>query len=110
MLLPACTGFGEGTFVTDRLGPVVPTMVVTVAVLLARVGSITDELTDAVPVITVPFATPLFTFTTKVNVAAVNPTMSEFVHTTFPVLLTDGVRQLHPAGAVSETKVAFAGT
>src|ERR1700757_1514251 len=49
---PACTGLGEATFVTDRLGPDVPTIVVTAAVLFDRIGSRTDELTVAEPVIT----------------------------------------------------------
>jgi hypothetical protein len=64
MLLPACTGFGDATFVTERFGPDVPTIVVTIAVLFAGIGSRTEELTVAEPVMTVPFAVPLATFTT----------------------------------------------
>jgi hypothetical protein len=67
MLFPAGTGFGEAMFVTDRFGPDPPTMVVTVAVLFERTGSVTDELTEAMPVITVPFVVPGATFTTNVN-------------------------------------------
>ena len=74
MLLPACTGLGDATFVTERFGPEVPTIVVTTAVLLAGIGSRTEELTVADPVITVPFVAPLATFTTRVNVAELKPT------------------------------------
>ncbi len=38
MGFPACTGLGEATFVTDKFGPEVPTIVVTVAVLFEAVG------------------------------------------------------------------------
>src|SRR5579864_3644024 len=110
MGLPACTGLGEATFVTDKFGPEVPTMVVTVAALLDEFGSETDELTWAVPVITVPLATPVFTFTTIVNVADVRPAMLAFVQKTLPALFEFVVRQLHPAGTVSETNVVLAGT
>src|SRR5580692_10173715 len=110
MLLPACTGFGEATLVTVRSGKVVPTTVVAVAVLFAEFGSITDELTFVVPVMTVPFATPVFTFTTTEKLAEVNPTMSALVQMTLPPLPTIGRMQLHPDGGVIETNVVFAGT
>src|SRR5579863_4579265 len=110
MLFPACTGLGVSVSVTVRSGPVVPTSVDTVAVLFAELGSITDELTFAVPVITVPFATPVFTLTTIENVAELNPAKSALVQTTLPPLPGFGVRQLHPEGVVDETKVVLAGT
>src|SRR6516162_4542571 len=102
MLLPACTGFGEATFVTDRLGPVVPTMVETVAVLFASVASSTEELTVADPEMTVPFATPVFTFTAIVKLDELSPAKFALVQTTFPVLLTFGVMQAQPAGMVTD--------
>jgi hypothetical protein len=87
----------------------VPTSVLTVAVLFAEFGSATDELTDTESAITVPLVVPLFTFTTSVNVPAVNPAMLTSVQTTLPVPPVPGVMQLHPAGGVMETKVVFAG-
>ncbi len=95
---------------TLRFGPDVPTMFVVVAVLFARIGSITDELTVAVPVIMVPFAVPLGIFTTNVKLAVLKPAILAFVHTALPVPPTPGVRQLHPAGGVSETNVELFGT
>ena len=80
------------------------------AVLLLEFGSLTDELTVAVSVITVPLAVPAFTFTTIEKVAAVLPTMLRLVHTTLPVPPTPGVVQVQPAGADIERKVVFAGT
>jgi hypothetical protein len=80
------------------------------AVLLLELGSLTDELTVAVSVITEPFAVPEFTFVTRDNVAAVLPAIFKSVQMTLPVPPTDGVVQLHPAGAAMETNVVFAGT
>src|SRR6266446_3362974 len=111
MLLPATAGFGEATLVTvSSAAAVVPTTVDAVALLLLETGSLTDELTVAVSVITVPFAVPTFTFTTIEKLAAVLPNMFNVVQTTLPVPPTAGVRQVQPAGADIETKVAFAGT
>ena len=107
---PASTGFGDAASVTDNSPPaVVPTTVVAEAVLLLEFGSLTDELTVAVSVISVPFAVPAVTFVIKVNVAAVLPVMVSSVQTTLPVPPRDGVVQLHPDGAASETKVELAG-
>jgi hypothetical protein len=58
---PACTGLGESTLVTDKFGPVVPTIVVAVAVLFEEFGSEADDPADAVSEITVPLAVPVFT-------------------------------------------------
>ena len=109
MLFPACTGFGEATFVTVKSGAVVPTTVVAVAVLFAEFGSRADELADTLSVITVPFAVPAFTLTTNVKVAAVDPAMLASVQTTLPVPPAPELRQLQPAGAAIETIVVFAG-
>src|SRR6266446_1222543 len=109
MLFPACTGFGDATFVTVRFGPVEPTIVLTVAVLFEEFGSMADEPTDTVPVMTVPFAVPLVTFTTRVNVPDVNPGMLALVQTTLPVAPREVFRQLHPAGAAIDTRVVFEG-
>src|SRR5947209_15464365 len=110
MLLPACTGFGDATLLTERFGPVPPTRVLTEAMLLAELESIAEEPTETDWLITVPLAVPAATFTTIVNVPAVNAAMSALLQTTLPVAPTTGVRQLHPEGDASDTKVVFAGT
>ena len=111
MLLPAITGLGAATFVTDSSAwAVVPTIVDAEALLFAEFGSLTDEFTVAVSVTTVPFAVPVFTFTIIEKVAAVLPAMLRFVHTTLPVPPMAGVTQVQPAGAARETNVVFAGT
>src|SRR5208282_4959890 len=109
MLLPACTGLGAAVFVTVKFGPVVPTTVVTLAVLFAEFGSGADELTATEPVISVPLGVALPTFTTRVNVPEVDADISTLVHTTLPVLPTPGAVQLHPAGAAIDTKVVLVG-
>jgi hypothetical protein len=110
MKLPACTGFGDATLLTvNSPRAVLPTTVVTKAVLFAVFGSLTDELTDAVPVMTVPLAVPAFTVTPRVNVADVNPVMLTLVQTTLPVPPPASCEQLHPGGDVRLKKVVFAG-
>jgi hypothetical protein len=79
-------------------------------VLLAEFGSLTEELTDTVSVITVPFAAAAFTFVTSEKVAAVPPAIFRSVQTTFPVLPTGGVVQVQPTAADIETKVVLVGT
>jgi len=111
MSLPAITGFGDAELVTTISAcAVVPTMVAALAMLLTEFGSLTEELTAAVSVITVPLATPEFTFTNIVNVDVVLPGMAGLVHTTLPVAPTAGVAQVQPAGAAIERNVVFAGT
>src|ERR1700683_1090067 len=110
MSLPAITGLGEAAFVTVISAPaVVPTTVDAEAVLLVEFGSLTDELTVAVSVITVPFATPDFPLAIIEKVAAVPPGMLRSVQTMLPVLPLAGVLQVQPAGAEMEIKTAFAG-
>jgi uncharacterized membrane protein YccF (DUF307 family) len=79
--------------------------VFTVAVLLAELGSLAVELTEAVSVITVPFAVAAFTFTIRENVAEVPPTRLTIEQTT----LLDPLMQVHPEGAAIETNVVLAG-
>src|SRR3982074_1930332 len=110
MLLPATTGFGNAVFDPVNWAPaVVPTTVFTVAVLLEEMGSMAEELTEAISEITVPLAVPAFTFTTRVKVPAVEPGILELLQTVLPVPPTPGVMQLQPAGDAIETKVVFAG-
>src|SRR5579863_10432936 len=109
MLPPACTGTGDAKFVTCRFGPVAPTIAVTLAELFAELGSMASEPTDAVSVRTVPLAVPAVTFATRVNVPEVSAAMSALLQTTLPVAPTAVFRQLHPAGAVNDASVVFAG-
>src|SRR5579863_222218 len=109
MSLPACTGFGESTFLTERLGPLPPTTVLADALLFDELGSEAEEETEAVLVMTVPFAVPLFTFTTSVNGLEAPAARFTSVQTTLPPLIP-GVTQLQPAGPVIETIVVLAGT
>ena len=83
--------------------------------LLAMIRSRRDTgfrvaVTDAVFEITVPLATPAPTFTTSVNVGALPFVTVASVAVIVPVAPTSGVVTLHPAGAVNDTNVVFAGT
>src|SRR5271169_4250497 len=110
MLFPATTGFGDAALVTvSSACAVVPTTVEAVAVLLAALGSLVDELAVAVSVITVPFAVPGFTLTTIEKVAAVLPAWLNVVQISLPVPPGPGPMQVQPAGADMETRVVFAG-
>ena len=111
IVLPASTGLGEAEFVTIICAcAVVPTSVTAMAVLFAELGSFTDELTVAVLVMMVPFAVPEFTFTTIVRLAAVLAAMVNALQTMLPVPPAPCEMQFHPAGAVIEAIVVFAGT
>ena len=99
MLLPATTGSGDGTFVTVSSPPaVVPTTVEAEAVLFAEFGSLADELTEAVLVMTVPLAVPAVTFVTREKVAAVPPLRLRSVQTMLPAEPTAGVVHVQPVG------------
>ena len=107
-MLPATTGSGDAVFVTViSANAVLPTTTDALAVLFEELGSFAEELTEAVSVITVPFAVPLLTLTTSVNVAAVEPGIFELLQTKLP--FPTGLKHVHPAGDAIETKVVFAG-
>ena len=110
MLLPACAGFGATVLVTERFGPVDPTSVEAVAELFDDVGSVADDDTETLSLITVPFATPVFTFTTSENEAEVPPAIFVLMQTTVPGFPAPGPVQLHPDGALIETRVELVGT
>src|SRR5271165_6114306 len=99
MLLPAITGTGLATFVTERSAEPA-TCTLTVAVLLVEFGSVVGaSLTESMSVIVVPDAVPTFTFTTKVNVAEALAARLAMLQTYW------GLLKMHvqPAGPVSET-------
>ena len=85
------------------------TVVVAVLELLLGVGSAVAALTLAVSLKTVPWATALPTFTTRVKAAGPGARLMLDELTT-PVLPTAGVVFDQPAGDVSETKVVPAGS
>jgi hypothetical protein len=96
--------------------PVTPTIVCTVAELLARFGSLVFEVAEIVSVICVPFAVPAFTCATTVKVAAplAPDGMSASVQVITPDAPTAGVAQDQPAAPAPEMamdwKFVLAGT
>ena len=107
MLLPAATGFGVPLFVTVRSQAVV-TVVVTVVLLFAALGSLVAEETVEFAVM-VPAAIFGATFTTTMMSAEAPDARLGSVQLTFPVAPTAGVVQDHPAGMETETNVVLAG-
>src|ERR1700676_4242983 len=111
MLFPASTGLGVAELLMDRSDEdAEPTVVWTVAVLLARFGSLVPEVASIVSVITVPTAVPALTCTTRVNVPAARLATSGLVQLMLPVPLTAGGGQVQPAATVRDGNVVFAGT
>src|SRR2546430_11325027 len=108
MLLPALTGSGESVLVTDRLATV-PTVVISVQLLLAAFGSVVVELAVAVLLITVPSGRAALTLTTSVNRKLVlGGSVGSVVQVTVPVPPTAGVVQPGPA-PVNDTNVVPTG-
>src|SRR5271156_3480002 len=100
MLFPATTGFGEAVLVTvSSAAALVPTTVDAMAVLLFELGSLTDELTVATSVITVPLGVPELAFRTNVKVATVFAAILSVVQTSLPPV---EVLHVQPAGAEME--------
>src|SRR2546430_1908429 len=101
------TGSGESVWVTER-SAIGPTVVVSVSLLLAALGSAVVELAVAVLLITVPAGTASLTLTTNVRPM---PELagSENVQLTVPVPPDAGVVQLLPPKLLKETKVVPGG-
>lgn len=102
MLLPAITGTGVAEFVTD-ISAESATIMVLDAVLLAQLGSLAAQVTEAVCVILVPEATFVFTLVTKVKLAVVLAASVPIVQVSVPRL------QVQPAGPVKDWGVVFTG-
>ncbi len=85
------------------------TVVVAVEELFVPFGSDVVLATDATLVIVEPLA-PELTCTTNVKVGDAAAAKLALVLVTVPVPPTGGVVDVHPAGAVNETKVVLAGT
>jgi hypothetical protein len=94
---PAVTGLGLPLFVTVKSQESF-TLVMTVVLLLAAVGS--DVVADTVEVAVIVAATTVgATFTTTTMSAEAPAARVGSVQVTFPVPPTAGVVQVHPAGA-----------
>src|SRR5579871_3139444 len=103
MFLVACTGTGEGEFVTERAAESATSTFV-VAELFPLLGSLVVAETEAVWVIVDPAATVEFTFTTKVSVAeALIPRFAGSEHLYGAVVV-----HVHPE-PLKEPNVVFAG-
>ena len=93
---------GDATSVVMRSACVArATTSAAVAVLFARLGSVTAEVTQAVSLIAVPAAVPAVTFSPTVNVPEPAAKLGS-VQVMVPVPLTAGVVQDHPAGNVMD--------
>jgi hypothetical protein len=104
----AATGLGVPALVTER-SQATFTLVVTVVLLFAEVGSEVVAETDEVAVI-VPMATldgTLSTTTMSADVPELKLPVS--LHVMVPVAPTAGVVQVQPAGADTDWKVVFVG-
>jgi hypothetical protein len=102
ILAPAATGLGTPLFVTAK-SQTTMTVVVTVVLLLAELGSLVAEETDEFAVI-VPAATVEATFTTITMSADVPAARLGLVQVTEVVVV-----QVQPAGAETDTNVVFVG-
>ncbi len=110
-MLPASTGPAAAVFVTDT-SACVAERVVTVAVLLARLGSEVAAVTFAVLVIVVPAGVLGDTRTTTVKLAEAPSGSVAMVPLIVPVPPTAGLVKVNvgPEICASETKVVLAGT
>ena len=109
-LEPARTVGEDAVLVTARSACVaVPTVVMTVAVLLARFGSFVPEVTLSTSTICVPLVVPFPTCTTTVKLTFPPFAKSGFVQDIVPVPPTAGVAQVHPATLLMDSKTVFAG-
>src|SRR5450755_4159813 len=111
MVPPARTGPAAAVFVTDTSAPA-PVRVVTVELLLARLGSGVAAVTSAVLVIVVPLGVLGDTRTTTVKLAVAPRASVPIVPLIVPVPPTAGPVKVNagPEVCASETNVVLAGT
>ena len=108
-MLPAATEAGAGEFVVTRSDCVAnATTSAAVAVLLAELGSVVEDLTVAVSLMAAPAAVPAVTFTATVKLAVPAAKLG-LVQVTAPALPTAGVVHDHPPGIPMDWKVVLAG-
>jgi hypothetical protein len=108
IVLPAVTGFGVPLLVTDKSQTTV-TAVLTVVLLLLASGSDVVADTEEVAVIVAAVTVDGTFNTTMISAEAAAERMEPLTQLIVPVPPTDGVVQLHPAGAETDWKVVFAG-
>src|ERR1700680_1821166 len=111
MLPPDATETGEAELVVTKSACVArATTSVAVALLLLVLGSVVEELTLAVSVITVPGGFPdAFTFITTGKLAVPDAKLG-FVTVIVPALPTAGSMHAHPPGiGLRDTKLVFWG-
>ena len=109
-MLPAATEVGDAEFVVTRSAcAAVATTSAAVALLLARLGSVVEELAVAVSLIAVPAGVPAVTFTTTGKLAVPGAKLG-FVQVIVPAVPAVGSVHDHPPGiGINCTKVVFGG-
>ena len=107
MVPPTATCAGLPLLVTAR-SQEMPTVVFTLAVLLSVLGSLVDDVTEAVSA-TVPAGILEATFTPIMISADAPDARVAIVQLTLPVAPTAGVVQVQPAGVDTEAKVVLPG-
>ena len=110
MLALGATVDGAAEFVTAMSAEAgMATRVFTVAVLFARLLSLTPELTESVSLMVVPLGVPAPTWTTNVKVESTFMSFTGSVQEIFPPDPTTGVLHVQPAGEARETNVVLVG-
>lgn len=112
MFEPATTEGDAAVLVSVRYADVAePTMLIAVAVLFDRLGSLVPEVTLATSTICEPNVVPELTVTATLKDPLAALATSGFVQVMTPVdKIFALLLQVHPAGGVMEEKVVFAGT
>ena len=110
MLAPGATVDGAAELVTAMSAEAgIATSVFTVAVLFARLLSLTPELTESVSLMVVPLGVATPTWTTSVKVESTFMLFDGKVQEIFPPDPTAGVVHVQVPGDVRETNVVFDG-
>jgi hypothetical protein len=110
MLALGATVDGAAEFVTAMSAEAgMATRVFTVAVLFARLLSLTPELTESVSLMVVPLGVPAPTWTTNVKVESTFMSFDGRVQVIFPPDPTAGVMHVQAAGEARETNVVLVG-
>ena len=110
MLAPGATVDGAAELVTAMSAEAgIATSVFTVAVLFARLLSLTPELTESVSLMVVPLGVATPTWTTSVKVESTFMLFDGKVQEIFPPDPTAGVVHVQAAGDASETNVVLVG-
>src|ERR1700726_389315 len=110
MLAPGATVDGAAELVTAMSAEAgIATSVFTVAVLFARLLSLTPELTESVSLMVVPLGVAMPTWTTSVKVESTFMLFDGRVQEILPLAPTAGVVQVQAPGEARETNVVLDG-